>query len=350
MARRWLVGILGSTLVLLGAGALVVTTAPTIDVQGHRGARGLLPENSLSAFAAARKLGVSTLELDTNVTADDVLVITHDPRLNPSIARDASGRWVSDPTPSVRSLSFDQLSSYDVGRLQPGTEYAARFPTQRPVDGTRIPSLAALFDQVQASGDTSVRFNIETKLEPDAPELSPSPAQFADLLITEIRSHHLEERTTIQSFDWRTLAEVQRRAPEIPTVALTEADRATLDGPWTNGLRLAEFGGSVPRLVHASGASIWSPDVSTLTTNEVDVAHRLGLKVIPWTVNEPAEIRRVIDMGVDGAISDYPGRAIDVVNTMQKPLLNPLFAGVGIAAGLVVLLAGITGRPRRMFE
>lgn len=259
-----------------------------MDVQGHRGARGHLPENTLAAFSLALETGVGTLELDTGVTRDGVVVVHHDRRLNPDVAR-LDGKWVAAPGPTIYSLSFAELQRYDVGRIRPGSEYAARFPLQKPLDGTRIPRLADVF---ALAAKTEVRFNIETKLVPMHPDETPAPEAFARALIAEIRKAGLERRTTIQSFDFRTLKIVEREAPEIETVYLTEAKQ------------------SIPAQVRAAGAKIWSPDFRALSKAGVDEAHALGLRVVVWTVNEPADIQRMIDWGVDGVISDYPDRVL----------------------------------------
>jgi glycerophosphoryl diester phosphodiesterase len=282
-----------------------------LDVEGHRGTRGWRPENTLPAFTFAHDLGVTTLEMDTKVTADGVLVVTHDSTLNPDLVRDASGQWVTAGIP-LNSLTLDQVQQLDVGRLRPGSAYAQRFPLQVPIDGTRMPTLKQVLDTFRERSD--VRFNIETKIEPDAPGLSPTPAAFAQLLVDEIRSAGLEQRAMIQSFDWRTLREVQRIAPEITTVALTEADPALLaDGLWTAGLRLGDYAGSIPAMVAALGADVWSPDSENLTAESVRDAHARGLTVVPWTVNEPAAISAMIAMGVDGIISDYPDRVLAAI-------------------------------------
>ena len=260
-----------------------------MDVQGHRGARGHLPENTLPAFQLALEMGVTTLELDTGVTKDGVVVVHHDRRLNPDVARGADGKWVSAPGPTIYSLTYAELQRYDVGRIRPGSEYAARFPHQKPLDGTRIPRLADLFAM---AGKTKVRFNIETKLLPTHPGETVGPEAFARALVGEIRKAGLERRATIQSFDYRTLKIVEREAPEIETVYLTEA------------------GDSVPQRVKAAGAKIWSPDFRAMTKETVEEAHRLGLRTVVWTVNEPGDIARMIDWRLDGIISDYPERVL----------------------------------------
>src|SRR5512139_498146 len=136
---------------LLVLATLVAIPAEAFDLQGHRGARGLAPENTLPAFERALELGVTTLELDIAITRDGVLVISHDPVLNPDHTRDAAGRFLERPGPAIHALTWSELQSYDVGRLNPGTDYARQFPDQQPVDGTRIPRLADLFDLVKRS-------------------------------------------------------------------------------------------------------------------------------------------------------------------------------------------------------
>jgi glycerophosphoryl diester phosphodiesterase len=267
--------------------AMAVTTAANaFDLQGHRGARGYAPENTLPGFERALALGVTTLELDVGVTRDAVVVIHHDRSLNPDVARAADGKWVPAAAPLIKDLSFHELQRYDVGRIRPGSEYAQRFPQQQPIDGTRIPRLADLF----ARAGNQVRFNIETKISPDAPNDTLPPQPFARALIAEIRKAGVEKRSTIQSFDWRTLRVVEQEAPEIATSYLT-------------GSRNSE-----PEKVHAAGGRIWSPDFQQLNPAKAAAARRLGLKLIPWTVNEPADIRRMLELGVDGVISDYPDR------------------------------------------
>lgn len=263
-----------------------------MEVQGHRGCRGHLPENTLPAFAKALDFGVTTLELDTGVTRDGVVVVHHDRRLNPDVAR-LDGKWVAAPAPTLYSLTFADLQRYDVGRIRPGSEYAARFPHQKPLDGTRIPMLSELF---ALAGKTKVHFNIETKLLPTHPEDTLGPEAFVRALLSEIRTAGLEARTTIQSFDYRTLKIVEHDAPEIGTVYLTEAKD------------------SIPAHVQKAGAKIWSPDFLALKREKVEEAHRLGIRVIAWTVNEPADIHRMIDWRLDGVISDYPDRVLKALN------------------------------------
>ena len=304
------------------------------DLQGHRGARGLRPENTLPAFAHALSIGVSTLELDTAVTKDGVVVIAHDRRLNQDIARNEGGVWLREPGPTFFSLTFEEVQRYDVGRIRPRSAYAGRFPDQLAMDGTRVPRLRDLFALVKSARNDTVRFNIETKIDPRHPEETLDPESFSKALVDEIRAAGLSARAMIQSSDWRTLKIVQRIAPEIQTVCLTtqqgdDDNILTATGrpsPWLAGLNASDFEGSVPRLVKACGAGVWSPSHLELDRGLLEAAHDLGLAVIPWTVNDSSQMRRLIADGVDGLISDRPDllRAVLAAEGRALPAPTPI--------------------------
>ena len=316
------------------AAILVACPAFAFDLQGHRGARGLAPENTLAAFAKALEIGVTTLELDTGITRDGIVVVSHNPELNPDITRDADGRFLTASGPAIHSLTLAELRRFDIGRLNPATSYARGFPDQRPADGARIPTLAEVFDLARRAGNADVRFNVETKIFPDRPALTPAPDAFADALVALIRAEGMSRRATIQSFDWRTLRRVQASAPEIETVYLS-AEQRFLDNiergrpgpsPWTAGFDVDEYAGSVPRLVHAAGGRIWSPFYVDATPEVLAEAKRLGLRVIVWTVNDPMEMDRLIERGVDGIISDRPDilRRVMAARGLALPVPTPL--------------------------
>ncbi len=290
------------------------------DLQGHRGARGLAPENTLPSFQKALDLGVDTLECDMAITRDGVVVVHHDLHLNPDITRGPDGQWLEKRGPAISELTFAELQRYDVGRIKPGTEYAKSFPDQQPVDGTRIPRLADLFELVRKSGNTRVGFDCETKISPLEPAATLPPEAFAQRVVQEIRQAGMQTRTMIQSFDWRTLQVVQKIAPEIRTLYLSSPRtlaRAADGGPspWLAGFDADRFGGSVPQAVHAAGGRLWAPNQTYLTPVLRAQALTLGVGVIPWTVNEPAMINKLLDMDVDGIISDRP-------DLVQKELLK----------------------------
>ena len=305
---------------LLMALSLPSTAQRTIDLQGHRGARGLLAENTLPSFALALQMGVTTLELDVVVTQDDVLVISHDPALNPDITRDAQGRFLSSKGPDIRQLSFEQLQNYDVGRINPTSRYAQTFSAQKDLDSVRIPRLKDLFELVKTQGHTQVKFAIETKITPQRPDQTPDPERFVQLLLQEIKEHGMSERVQILSFDWRTLQAVQKTAPGMPTVYIT-AQLAALDhlgiksgqpSAWTAGIQHGQHG-SVPRMIKAAGGTHWSSFWRELDAQKVREAQSLGLKVLAWTVNDRQSMGQMLDLGVDGLVTDRPDIAAELL-------------------------------------
>src|SRR5471032_3346495 len=288
--------------------------AAAFDLQAHRGGRGLTPESTLAGFKNAISLGVTTLETDLAVTKDDVLVLSHEPRLNPDLVRGPDGKWLEGVGPTIHSLTLAELKTYDIGRLNPATQYGRQFPAQTPSDGERFPTLAELY----AMAGPRIRFNIETKIDPTKPDETIQPAVFAKLVVDAVHAAKMERRTTIQSFDWRTLVEAKRLAPEIETVCLTIESRdmnttGPRPSPWMAGLD-DNPGASLQQLVKRAGCSAWSPFWRNVTAATVIEAHALGLKVIPWTVNDPAEMKRLIDLKVDGLITDYPDRGMAVLD------------------------------------
>jgi glycerophosphoryl diester phosphodiesterase len=328
MTTRIVVILLGCLTCLASSGVWA------FDLEGHRGTRGLAPENTLPAFARALTLGVDTLELDVGVTKDGVFVVSHNRVLDPVITKGPDGAWLAAPGPAIRTLTAAELRRYDVGGIKPQTEYARQFPAQQSVPGTPIPTFAELAALVRKAGNETVRFNVETKLSPLAPDETLDPESFAVALVAVLRSTGLVQRTTIQSFDWRTLKVVQRLAPEIETVCLT-FERGRDDNiqrgmpgpsPWTGGLDVDDFGGSVPRLVKAAGCAIWSPFFRDVTDAALAEAKSLGLRTVAWTVNDPADMASLIERGVDGLISDYPDRvrAVMAARGMTLPVSTPV--------------------------
>jgi glycerophosphoryl diester phosphodiesterase len=312
MAKDWV----GFSVAMIAVAA-TMASAKAFDIEAHRGGRALRPENTLQSFANALTMGVDTLELDMGVTKDGVIVVSHERGLNPDLARDPKGVYVPPPGIPYVTLTLAQVKTYDVGVLRPGSAYAARFPDQLAVPGTPIPTLAEVFALVRKSGNTHVRLNIETKIDPNHPDESPDPDRFVTVLLDLLRKENFADRVMVESFDWRTLQLVQQRAPSIPTVYLTAqqdepnvfVDKAS---PWTAGFDPMRYGGSVPQAIKAAGGAIWSPLYLDVDAQSVAEAHRLGLQVVVWTVNDPKDMANLIDMKVDGIISDRP----DVLRTV----------------------------------
>ncbi len=302
---------------------------PSFDLQGHRGARGRYPENSLPGFEAALALGVTTLEMDLAVTRDGVVVVHHDRRLDPARTRGANGAWLDAPVPAIVELSRTELAAYDIGRARPGGKVAQRFPAQQGLDGVAIPTLAEVLALGEARSGGTMRYNMEIKTSPHAPEEAPAPAAFAAAVARELERAGVGTRAMVQSFDWRGLKAFQARAPGIPTVYLS-AEARWLDNlergrpgvsPWTAGLDLDDFGGSAPAAIRAAGGAVWSPYFRDLGEAELRAAQDLGLKVVVWTLNDPADMAALIELGVDGIITDYPNRLRRVM--AEKGLTPP---------------------------
>jgi glycerophosphoryl diester phosphodiesterase len=251
-----------------------------IQAHGHRGARALRPENTIPAFQYAIDAGADVLELDMAVTKDNVIVVSHDPILHPPVCKGPADSAV------IRQLTLDQVREWDCGAIR-----NPRFPRQQPIPGTRMPVLDEVF-ALAPSGP--VEFNIETKSFPDHPEFTPSPDEFARLVLDIIRKHKVERRVILQSFDYRTLHAMRRIAPEIRLSALTENDKrdfVTIAGD--------------------AGAQIISPYYGLVTKEKVKQAHDAGIQVVPWTANDPATWDRLTDAGVDAIISDDPAALIE---------------------------------------
>ena len=303
----------------------LIEGANAMELQGHRGARGVLPENSLPGFQHAIAEGMDCLELDIAMTRDKQIVVTHDPGLNPDITRKGKD-WVSERT-LIKSLAAADLKAFDIGGIKPGTDYANRFPDQRSIDGLRMPLLSEVFALPEVRSDASLCLDIEIKTTPTDEDATFPPEEIAEALVAAIDKAGLRKRSRIRSFHWRGLVHVRKIAPDIPTAFLTAARRwlnnleKGLPGKsnWLAGLDIDDFGGSPPRAISHLGGAVWAPHWRDLTKEDLAQAQKLGLKVIVWTVNEEDDIRRMIEMGVDGITTDFPARARRLADTLAKP-------------------------------
>ncbi len=258
--------------------ALAVLAAGIL-VHGHRGARAVLPENTLPAFEYAIAAGADAIELDLAVTRDGVLVVSHDPILPEGLCR-------GEGTRVIREMTLAELRRWDCGSVS-----NPAFPSQKTSPGARVPAL----DEVLSLAPRGrFGFNIETKIFADRPQLTPAPEEFARLLADALRRHKLERRAIVQSFDFRTLRAMKRIAPAVRLSALLRAGDTR---GWIEAAR-------------DSGAAIVAPEQGLVTPARVAAAHRAGLQVVPWTANEPAAWDRLIAAGVDGIITDDPAALI----------------------------------------
>ncbi len=297
----------------------------------HRGGAGLRPENTLAAFAHALDLGVDGFELDVHVAKDGAVVVFHDDRLKQEIVRDATGAWLDGPGPLIKDLTFAELQSYDIGRLMPGTAYAARYPDYTPCDGEHIPRLADVIFLMKRSGG-SERLWIELKTNFTDRSQTASPRAMAEAVVRVLKREKFLDRAILVGFDWPALIAAKRMEPNLvcwfttlpqswfgdaappkgdgpPPKAELQALRAMerSAAPWTGGFDRAKYG-SVIKAAKAAGADGWFPFYADVTADTLREAHEEGLAVGAWTVNAPNDLRRLAEMGVEGLCTDYPDR------------------------------------------
>ena len=302
---------------------LLETSTRKIYVVGHRGAAGLAPENTLPAISQACKIGVDAIELDVLLTADEEAIVYHNFTLNPDLTRTFDGNWLATASPpAIKDLGLVDLKTYDVGRLKPGTRYSRRYPEQTPVDGERIPTLREVIRLYKKQCDQKTQLWIEIKTSPEKPELTPSPETVSQIVIQILRNENVSNRARILSFDWRNLVHLQKIAPDIPTVYLS-LEGVRLNNikpgqpgasPWMAGLDIDDFSGSIPRAIQAAGGRYWAAYFRHVTASDIRTAHKLGLQVFVWTPDYPADMMRLIEMGVDGIITNRP----DILNAVLK--------------------------------
>jgi glycerophosphoryl diester phosphodiesterase len=258
----------------------------TPAVHGHRGARAVLPENTLAGFVYAIEAGADYIELDVQATVDDVLVVAHDPILSRL-------RYVSPGgSRMIRGLTCAELREWDCGSRR-----NRRFPRQLRVPGAHIPTLDEVFS---LSRRTPVQFDVEIKSFPDRPWLAPPPERFALLVLEAVERHRLDQRVVVQSFDHRVLVQLHRLAPGLRLAALSEF-----------------AAGDFVSTARDACASIVAPYHRFVTRRKVEAAHAAGLRVVPWTANRPGSWARLIRTGVDGIITDDPAGLIDYLRAVR---------------------------------
>lgn len=314
-----------------------------LDLQAHRGGLGLVVESSIASFTNALEMGVSTLELDTQVTADGVAVVTHDRRISAQKCKDTAPATANDPQYPyvgryIKDLTLAQVKTLDCGSLR-----LAAYPNQRLVPGSRMPTLREVLDLVKSYRADDVLLNIETKVEAGAPQETAPREQFVNTVVDEVRRAGLLRQVTIQSFDWGALMLVRKTEPRLPIVALTNGQQFLQVGqpgpsPWLGGIDIDNFGGDLVAAAKSFGADAISPvhgnpqngkygdaDYTPYTTAElVARAHAANIKVIPWTVSDEKTMRYLMDAKVDGIITDLPDVLRSVMRERGLPLPPPV--------------------------
>ncbi len=320
------------------------TTLSKPEVYAHRGVRAHEPENTLPAYEAALAAGSDWVDMDVVLTADGEVILSHDPVLNPDIVRDETGRFIFvsrellnqlssgpraafDQKYAVKNLTLAELQKFDVGRLNRKSGYAKYFPAQVGRDGIRMPTLRQVIQYVKKATGGNVGFQIEMKTDPLKPETSADPQKFAAALARVLREENVIHQTEIQAFDFRCLYALHQIDPKHQTAFLTSRDNEIggvddflsqdpkIATAWSGEHRLADHRGSIPQMIKDLGGYAWEPEDAQLTQKTLKEAHELGLKVVVWSWPEKLGqafdetiTSRMIDWGVDGIITDDPGR------------------------------------------
>lgn len=310
------------------------------DLEAHRGGRDVRPENTLYSYAYAIELGATSIECDMQLTKDGQIVMSHNPILNSDITRDENGNYIENNKYDIRLMTVDELKKFDVGVMDPncGEYYDLHGKTQFTYDA-KIPTLEELMQLIQSYSDKNIVLNIETKSYPDPASAgyknNADPKKFVEVFNNIVKKYDMEDRVVLQSFDWQTLIEMKKLNPNISTSALWQEqpswgrDSESLrryekkKSPWLGGLDIKDYQGNPVKAAHAIGADIISPYYTEISKQDVDEAHSLGMKVVPWTVNNEKDMTMLLDMGVDGIISDKPWLLKQVLEKRNIKLHTP---------------------------
>ena len=335
MVTRNLLGTLALVAAAVVAGpashAAAGEPGPAFDLEAHRGGIGLTVETTLPSFRRAIELGVSTLELDVQITQDGQAVVTHDRQVNGKKCQDTGPATPGDPEYPYVGKYVNTLTLAQVRTLDCGSEAQPEFPGQQTAPGTRMPLLSEVFDLVQAYHAKHLQLNVETKVEAGAPSETAPREQFVQTVADEVRRQQMADQVTIQSFDWGSLMRMHQVYPALRLVALDNYDFLQVGrpgaSPWLGGIDIDDFGGDPVKAAHSFGAWAISPVHGMpqngkvtdpgyrpyVTKAMVSEAHGDDMLVIPWTVDDKPTMTKLMDDGVDGLITNYPDRLREVM-------------------------------------
>ena len=285
---------------------MILSKPNHIKIYGHRGARGVLPENTLDSFQYLFDNDIKAYETDILISKDLIPVITHDFRLSPSMTKDSEGNWLENEDVKIIDLTYDQISKFEVGSLNKLTKYGRRFLNQKKLPNQKIPKLSQLLDLTTKNNNSNLIINLEIKSTPVQENLTPSPEMLAKIVLDEVNKSSLIDKIIYSSFDWRVLREIKNYNSEIPRAYLTQDQRNIYDqSPWMDFTPLHN-NVDLPKLIKAHGGKAWHPYHKNINEKNIKIAQSENLPVNVWTVNKEKDMLRMIDYGVDGIMTDYP--------------------------------------------
>jgi glycerophosphoryl diester phosphodiesterase len=286
---------------------MILSKPDYIKIYGHRGARGVLPENTLESFKYLFENNIHAYETDILISKDFIPVITHDFRLDPSYTKDINDNWIEDENIKIIDLTYDQILQFDVGTLNKLSKYGRKFINQKSLQNQKIPKLSELLKLTSDNIVEDLLINLEIKSTPIEKNLTPEPDEMVKIIIDEVSRSNLEDRIIYSSFDWRVLREIKERDSKIPRAYLTSGARGKIydKSPWLDFTPLHN-GVELPELIKALGGSAWHPNYKDVNKEIVQISHDKELPVNVWTVNRESDMLRMIDYGVDGIMTDYP--------------------------------------------
>ena len=290
-----------------------------IRIFGHRGARGEIAENSIEGFKHTFALGIKAVEFDVVISKDKIPVLYHYFNLMPYLVKDESGNWLKNSELKVFDKSYEELSKYNIGGLDPESKHGKRFKEQKLLKNAKIPKLSELLELASSKENKDIFLNLEIKSTPFKMGLTPAPSDTVSLILKDIDTHKFEDRIIISSFDWRILYELKKQSPRILRGFITlQQDLSTTkkniyeNSPWMAKNYSLDQLFLIPNIIKSLEGHVWSAFYRDVTKQNVELAHKHGLATYVWTVNREQDIIRMIEYGVDGIITDYPKKVQEI--------------------------------------
>ena len=290
-----------------------------VRIFGHRGARGEIAENSIEGFKHTFALGIKAVEFDVVISKDKIPVLYHYFNLMPYLVKDESGNWLKNSELKVFDKSYEELSKYNIGGLDPESKHGKRFKEQKLLKNAKIPKLSELLELASRKENKDVFLNLEVKSTPFKMGLTPTPSDTVSLILKNIDTYKLEDRIIISSFDWRILYELKKQNSRILRGFITlQQDLSTTkkniyeNSPWMAKNYSLDQLFLIPNIIKSLEGHAWNAFYRDVTKQNVELAHKHGLATCVWTVNREQDIIRMIEYGVDGIITDYPKKVQEI--------------------------------------